>query len=218
MRIIDKKHDFYDYLQCPTDTIIFDRRDSFVLTKEMICSTMKEKKKIYRGYDVNYNHRLIIMQCGAVYWMFLLTITDRITVEEYDIPINYDIDFLISWKNYNKPRKIIDFYIDQLSKRIYHKGKLYEYTKDRILEDAEHLKRHFEQSNYYISICEGRIPIINATGIGNLVNPLDVFCAIEEYFSMEKTASETTEAKGTTNDDKIIMHGFDTKISFRGKQ
>lgn len=32
---------------------------------------------------------------------------------------------------------------------------------------------------------------------------------------MEKTASETTEAKGTTDEDKIAMHGFDVKKSFR---
>ena len=32
---------------------------------------------------------------------------------------------------------------------------------------------------------------------------------------MEKTASETTEAKGTTDKDRAIMHGFDVKISFR---
>ena len=32
---------------------------------------------------------------------------------------------------------------------------------------------------------------------------------------MAKTASETTEAKGTTNEDKVVMHGFDVKTSFR---
>ena len=35
---------------------------------------------------------------------------------------------------------------------------------------------------------------------------------------MEKTASETTEAKGTTDEDKVIMHGFDAKWSFRKKK
>ena len=42
-----------------------------------------------------------------------------------------------------------------------------------------------------------------------------MFCAIEEYFSIEKSKMETTEPKGATNDDKIVMHGFDTKLSFR---
>jgi hypothetical protein len=44
---------------------------------------------------------------------------------------------------------------------------------------------------------------------------MSIFYAIEEHFSMEKTASETTEAKGTTDEDKIAMHGFDVKKSFR---
>jgi hypothetical protein len=46
---------------------------------------------------------------------------------------------------------------------------------------------------------------------------VDVFCSIEEHFSREKTAAERTEPLGATNNDKIIMHGFDTKTSFRGK-
>lgn len=59
------------------------------------------------------------------------------------------------------------------------------------------------------------IPILKACGISELVDPVSVFCAIEEHFSMKKTASETTEAKGTTDEDKVIMHGFDAKTSFR---
>ena len=43
MRIIDNKHDFYDYLQDPTDTVVFDRRNSFLLTKEIMCD------KLYQG-------------------------------------------------------------------------------------------------------------------------------------------------------------------------
>ena len=62
------------------------------------------------------------------------------------------------------------------------------------------------------------VPILKACGIADLVDPVSVFCAIEEHFSMEKTASETTEAKGTTDEDKVIMHGFDVKTSFRKKK
>jgi hypothetical protein len=60
-----------------------------------------------------------------------------------------------------------------------------------------------------------KIPILKACGIADLVDPVSVFCAIEEHFSMEKTASETTEARGATDEDKVIMHGFDVKKSFR---
>ena len=34
MRIIDNKHDFYDYLQDSTDHLVFDRRRSFCLLSQ----------------------------------------------------------------------------------------------------------------------------------------------------------------------------------------
>ena len=39
MRIIDKNTDFYDYYQniYPDDSLIFDRTDSFLLSKEDLC-------------------------------------------------------------------------------------------------------------------------------------------------------------------------------------
>ena len=40
MRIIDKLRDYYDYLQDPTDTLVFDRRNSYVVTKEDILRTL----------------------------------------------------------------------------------------------------------------------------------------------------------------------------------
>ena len=64
---------------------------------------------------------------------------------------------------------------------------------------------------------EYTIPLLSACGIANIVSPIDMFSAIEEYFSIEKTKAERTEPLGATNNDKIVMHGFDTKTSFRGK-
>ena len=58
-------------------------------------------------------------------------------------------------------------------------------------------------------------PLLKASGLGHIIDPQEMFCAVEEYFSIEKTKSETTEPKGATNDDKIEMHGVDTKTSFR---
>ena len=63
---------------------------------------------------------------------------------------------------------------------------------------------------------EIRVPILKATKIGTVVDPRDIFYSIEEYFSLEKSDSERIEPIGATNDDKIVMHGFDTKVSFRG--
>ena len=52
--------------------------------------------------------------------------------------------------------------------------------------------------------------------MADFIEPLDIYLAIEEYFSLEREASERRESIGLTNDDKITNHGFDTKISFRG--
>ena len=66
MRIIDKQHDFYDYLQDPTDRIVFDRRGSFLLTKgdSFVClgdvgspeyiPMIKARKKILLSHEPVY--------------------------------------------------------------------------------------------------------------------------------------------------------------------
>ena len=69
MRILDNKHDFYDYLQDPTDTLVFDRRKSFLLTKEIFRQGMR--------YQIHYSdsrYRFVLLQCGTTYWLFLVTI------------------------------------------------------------------------------------------------------------------------------------------------
>ena len=63
-----------------------------------------------------------------------------------------------------------------------------------------------------------KTPILTACGIKDLITPEDIFMAIEEHFSLLKTESERIDPIGATNNDKIEMHGFDTKTSFRGKQ
>jgi hypothetical protein len=60
-------------------------------------------------------------------------------------------------------------------------------------------------------------PILKDAGFSSCVDALDIFLAIEEYFSLEKQDAERTESVRLTNNEKIENHGFDTKISFRGK-
>lgn len=224
MRIIDKNTDFYDYLQDSTDTIVFDRRNSFLLTKEFIC-----KNIFYSGlHDSKY--RFILLQCGASFWLFLLTITkiDRNTFIK-----DYNLKLLISWKNYNKPNELLS--INIINFGYYYK--FYNYKKQDInidlleknindLKDAidhndfnkiTNLSNLTEYKGYKGSFKKETktFPLLKACGMINLIDAQTLFCAIEEYFSIEKMKIETTEPKGVTNNDKIIMHGFDTKISFR---
>ena len=64
---------------------------------------------------------------------------------------------------------------------------------------------------------ERHIPILKDLGIPQWIEPLDIYLALEEYFMKQKTDTERIDPIGQTNDDKIIVHGFDTETSFRGK-
>ena len=144
------------------------------------------------------------------------------------IEIVYNIEVLDTWKNYDKPNEL--FKMDLISFNSFYSLKDYkvnDFVPELIKAHIEDLRVAIDHNDIWLEHAINRytksndktpnIPLLAPCGIGNIISPTEMFCAIEEYFSIEKTKSETTEAKGTTNDDKIIMHGFDTKISFRGK-
>lgn len=226
MRIIDKNHDFYDYLQDPTDTLVFDRRESFTLTKENISSA-------FRWNTDRSKYRFTLLQCGVTFWLFLVK----------NVNINYqldvkDVELLYTWKNYNKPRTLISFdAIDIRGIYSYKDYKIRDYDYNKLKENVKVLVEKIDRNEYDVYKYLSRdteyvydkkskkgyttktltVPILKASGFASKLNPEDVFYAIEEYFSLEKTAAERTEAIGTTNIDKITTHGFDVKTSFRGK-
>lgn len=224
MRIIDKNTDFYDYLQDPTDTIVFDRRNSFLLTKEDICNSIP-----YSGFR-DSKYRFILLQCGASFWLFLLTITK---IDKNAFAKDYNLKLLINWKNYNKPNKLLS--INIINFGYYYKFyncKKQDIDIDLLEKNINDLKDAIDHNNFnkitdlsnlteYKSYKSGfkkeikTFPLLKACGMINLIDAQTLFCDIEEYFSIEKMKIETTEPKGVTNNDKIIMHGFDTKISFR---
>lgn len=218
MRIIDKMHDYYDYLQDSTDNLVFDRRGSYLLTKDSLCRS-------FNIWNYRSNNSFLLVQSGATYWLILVTITgyDKNYINDY---INdYKLTLLTTWKNYDKAIKL--FSIDTIDFTYIYTRRFKEnnnYNYDKIIDNLDNLVRAVNNNEYRIdyNICDynkhNTMPLLKACGIGNIINPSNLFYAIEEYFSMEKSKAETTEAKGTTNDDKIIMHGFDTKTSFRGKK
>ena len=231
MRIIDTNHDFYDYLQDSTDTIVFDRRNSFLITKDYLCSNVSSINQFEwnrHKYVHDDFYRFILLQCGATYWLFLMTITEY---NSYSIK-NFQLELLTTWKNYNKPRVPIKLIEVEFSKNMYISYKSNTYTM--IHNNIQTLKNAVDNNDckvksnlsYYKNSIPYKntfkyeikdIPILNACGIKDFIDPVDIFTAIEEHFSLEKTESERIEPIGATNNDKIVMHGFDTKVSFRGK-
>lgn len=223
MRIIDKQHDFYDYMQDPTDKIVFDRRGSFLLTRDDFCKGIK-----FQRYHNDSQYRFVLLQCGVAYWLFLVIIKSK---DKYGSPIDYDLKLLEYWKNYDGLNELIKLSVVSFSISMW-EYRIHDIDIEKVKAHLNDLKTAINQGNYRVEYNLGRhtkvtdhkgtfveevqdLPILKACGIADLVEPVNVFCAIEEHFSMEKTSAETTEAKGTTDEDKVIMHGFDVRTSFR---
>jgi hypothetical protein len=239
MRIIDKNTDYYDYLQNSDDSIVFDRRGSYILTKEKFCDKLETK------YGQKYQHncmirelrdehlyRYVTLQCGATIWLILVHITD---CDKWLRPTDYEMELLTTWKNYDTQRNVlklceIEFWyytlVEQKKTQTYHDliisnvDRMVQAINTGDLHDINVMNREIvSRFNKQTLVKEERtIPILTACGISDIIDPIDIFTALEEHFSLCKTESERIDPIGATNDDKITMHGFDTKTSFRGKQ
>jgi hypothetical protein len=238
MRILDKNTDFYDYLQNVylDSTLTFDRTDSFLLTKELMCNHLYVRRTYSPRRDKDRkHHNFVLLQICNTFWLFFVEIT---AINEYDRPVDYEIELVTSWREYNKPRVLCDLAVIEFSYAIGGQISLANgwwsvgYDRDKVYEKADILVQAVNTNDYKVKsridkhiVCYGNydtkvekhIPLLKACGIASLVDPLDVYLSFEEYFSLEKTASERREPIGTTDKDKIESHGFETKISFRGK-
>lgn len=235
MRIIDKNTDFYDYCQnmYRDNSLTFDRTDSFILSKDDLCSYLHVNKYTKEG-DFEY----LLLQVCNTFWLFLVTI---INIDSDKRIENYTIELLSSWKNYNKPRCLIQLEVISFSWDIRHQlypnflpwkvRRLNENDKQKIREKKSILVDAVNTNNYQVENkidrqrvniggnewVEKHIPLLKSCGLASWINPLDIYLAFEEYFSQEKTASERSESVGLTDKERIENHGFDLKTSFRGK-
>lgn len=227
MRIIDKRRDYYDYLQevYRDDSIVFDRTDSFMLEKSSIASFLL-------GERVGSCHFILMQVCNS-FWLFIVQVTN---VDKNGVVTDYDINLLVTWKDYDKPRQLIKIHYIEFKIGITYKFKTWnkkmrrsEWNVDDIFKDAKVLKNAVDTNEYNLerelskfdfwnqdgSFVEKHIPILAASGIAALVDPLDIYTSLEEYFSLEKQSSERRESVGLTDKEKVENHGFDTKRSFR---
>ena len=226
MRIIDKNTDFYDFYQniYIDKTFTFDRRDSYLLTKEIICNCIIPHR-YYSWRDKQYKNKekyYLLLQVCNTFWLFKLIITKF--NYDYDEPEDYNVELLARWRNFNKERKLIALDLIDFHTHFYD-------VKDRAIK-IEDLVDSIDNNNYkliksfnkhiiYIGgfneMKERHIPILKASGLASLIDPHEIFLAIEEYFSLEKSESERRDPIGITDIDRIESHGFDKKTSFRGK-
>lgn len=237
MRIIDKNTDFYDYLQniYRDDSIVFDRTDSFVLTKD-------EMRNYLDYYTTLLNDRFafcLLQVCNA-FWLFLIDVTK--TDGKYgDCAKGYSVVLLEKWKNYSKQRMLINLNLISFgwttTRFIRNRRNHNEFDISKIKDNSKVLVDAVNTNNYDIERSinehtiyldgwyrdednrriEKHIPLLKASGLAGCIDPQEIYLSFEEYFSSEKTNSERTESIGITDKEKIENHGFDVKASFRGK-
>lgn len=235
MRIIDKNTDFYDYLQgiYPDRSVTFDRTDSYILTKQIMCDHFNcDGERLY-----NIRHRWVLLQVCNTFWLFLIDITKT---DDCNRPENYSVELLSTWKNYEMDRSLIKLdiisprwasflrpcytYDPALNTQRLNKEEIKKYTRqliDMVNTKNYSIRRSVNKHTVFNgdgTSTEKHIPILKASGFAACINPLDIYLSIEEYFSLEKQSLERTESIGITNKEKIENHGFDVKTSFRGKQ
>lgn len=231
MKILDKNTDFYDYIQYmyPDDCNVFDRTDSFMMSKEDFCHLMYGSW--HRSNEAYYD--LALLQIGNVFFLFLVHI---LKVNSYGFPLDYELELIAKWSNYDKPRKLIQLDRISLSWEIVQKLQSLRcffqgsgYDREAVLDNIGVIMFEIDHNNHKVeksankhvirrddgTKVEKHIPLFAACGIGQLLDPMEVFMALDEYFSKEKSDAERTDAEGTTNKDKIVNHGFDAKTSFR---
>ena len=236
MRIIDKNTDFYDYLQVDTDTLVFDRRGSYLIDKDWMYGSL-------RSYRNNKGYRFLLLQCGATFWLIFAKVTEvEITRRVED----YSLEVLSTWRDYDKPNRLLTLEIIDPSyslwKKFYKKGgswrKLNRKDPSSVIEvlkeNIDDLKNSVIRNDYYVeytafkSDLEQNIyvddknkqftyPLLKASGLAEILDPVTLFASVEEYFLIEKLKAERTDPIGITDIDKVESHGFDKKTSFRGR-
>lgn len=235
MRILDKNTDFYDYLQniYLDKTLTFDRTKSFILTKDDMRDYIAHSRE-WRTLAVG-DRRFILLQVCNMFWLFCAKVTK---VNRDQCLEDYSLDLLFTWKNYNKPRVLISLDIISVPWRInrqtydYKKGLFY-HTGD-LSKQVSAIVAAIDTNEHKIirsmTSCivskqyrdgwireEKNIPLLKASGLAQFIDPLEIYLSFEEYFSLEKTASERSESVGLTDKERVVNHGFDVKTSFRGK-
>jgi hypothetical protein len=103
----------------------------------------------------------------------------------------------------------MNFY--KLHRYFYYKtdNQFIDYAKSEILSEDDKMERAG-----YADI-KDKTFIINETGLASVIDPKEIYLALDEYFSSLITDREKRESVGITNNEKIVNHGFDKKTSFR---
>ena len=203
MRIIDKNKDFYDYFQDYDSDIVFDRRGSHILINEEL------NRWVLWSRRSEADDKYFLLQIGYTNWLILAKPT-KINRDGYGgyMVEDFSLELIEMWKDYNKS---VDFKFGEIKTYYtmeYIKSKKFNY-KTSLIDDIK--LGNFEYKNNFT---ETSPIVLNKTKLPSILNAQEVYLAIEEWLSHKK---DDIVHDSMTDKEKIVSHGFDTKLSFRGK-
>lgn len=223
MRIIDSNKDYYDFWQniWRDDTVTFDRRDSYDLSKEEFAGSFFDESYNWSNYLRKFRsegdkHKFVLLQVCNNFWLFDLIITKS---GAKGICLDYELHLNKSWQDYTRPAELIRLSAIRFLWYQYQRSdvsdlvKRGEYRVEKVFNEFANAKSKGEGYTQN----ERHIPILKNIGIAAVVPSEEIFLALEEYFLTQRRNNERTESTGLTDIDKVTNHGFDAKTSFRGK-
>lgn len=197
MRIIDKNKDYYDYLQCYTDDIVYDRRNSHFIT-------LDDLEKIWM-FDID--ERFLLLQVGYSNWLIKIIPTKYEEKNGWTYIQDYSVELLEYWKDYN--------HCNKLTFGVINKRCSFEYLFSKKFQRYEKLSDDVKHGNYEFKILyteKHENILFSKSKIPSIVKPFDLYNAFDEYFSHLK---DDVNYDNMTDKEKIESHGFDKKTSFR---
>ena len=221
MRIIDSNKDYYDFWQniWRDDSVTFDRRDSYNLSKEEFASAFFDESFRWSKRVMKYRgdrdlHKFVLMQVCNNFWLFDLFITKT---GSSGICKDYELNLIEAWQDYTRSPELIrlsairlPWYLHTDATNAIKRG---EYKVEKVFNEFSNIKSQGVGFTKDVR----HIPILKNIGIAAEVPAEKIFLALEEYFMTQKRNMEHTESVGLTDIEKVTNHGFDAKTSFRGK-
>ena len=213
MRIIDKNKDFYDYLQCYDDDVVFDRRGSYILTNQDICD-------LWCGFHEDFSDKYLLLQVGYSYWLMIAK-CESTAVSTTNAPqcVDYSLELMDYWKDYNHFDSLHFGAVDKHFSAEFLFSKKWDWKSNLIDEikrgNYEYKVDFTDNKNWHLNTeKEFSELIFSKTKIPSVVNAFDLYNAFDEYFSHLK---DDVKVDNMTDIEKVESHGFDIKQSFRGK-
>lgn len=221
MRIIDSNKDYYDFWQniWRDDSVTFDRRDSYDLSKEEFASAFVDESYRWSKHAMKYRgdsdkHKFVLLQVCNNFWLFDLFITKTVST---GICKDYELHLIETWQDYTRAAELIRlsaircyWFLRSDATNAIKRG---EYKVEKVFNEFSNIKSQGVGFTKDVR----HIPILKNIGIAAEVPAEKIFLALEEYFMTQKRNMERTESVGLTDIEKVTNHGFDAKTSFRGK-